>query len=269
MTEEEWLACDDYAAVLRFVHARITVRQARLCMAGCCRLWEGNFSDPRIPRIITAAERCADRADAEHALRAFSQQYHFVREPRLPTSGRWKTLAHALADAHHKLDECRAAGTWDDARHRTADSAMAHALYMSLREDPLETFTGGSGDAVLSCMRLLDRVDVLQPRDRPGQSLFEIDQAKEQIRMVLANVLRDIFGNPFRPVAFFPEWRTDTAVTLARTTYESREFSAMPILADALQDAGCDSEDVLTHCRDTNATHVRGCWVVDLVLGKE
>jgi hypothetical protein len=84
-----------------------------------------------------------------------------------------------------------------------------------------------------------------------------------------ANLLRDIFGNPFRPVTFSPEWRTDTAVSLARQMYESREFSAMPILADALQDAGCDNDDVLNHCRDATATHVRGCWVVDLVLGKQ
>jgi len=51
--------------------------------------------------------------------------------------------------------------------------------------------------------------------------------------------------------------------------YESREFGAMPILADALQDAGCDNADILDHCRDTALTHVRGCWVVDLVLGRE
>jgi hypothetical protein len=67
----------------------------------------------------------------------------------------------------------------------------------------------------------------------------------------------------------FPSWRTDTAVTLARQMYESRDFSAMPILADALQDAGCDDEHTLNHCRDADAVHVRGCWVVDLVLGKE
>jgi hypothetical protein len=82
------------------------------------------------------------------------------------------------------------------------------------------------------------------------------------------NSLRDIFGNPFRPVAFSPSWRTDTAVALARQMYESRDFSAMPILADALQDAGCDNEDILTHCRGPGP-HVRGCWVVDLVLGKQ
>jgi hypothetical protein len=80
-------------------------------------------------------------------------------------------------------------------------------------------------------------------------------------------LFRDIFGNPFRPVTFSPEWRTDTAVSLARAMYEARDFSALPILADALQDAGCDDEDVLSHCRDTSATHVRGCWVVDRVLG--
>ena len=69
--------------------------------------------------------------------------------------------------------------------------------------------------------------------------------------------------------SFDPAWRTSTATALARQMYESRDFGAMPILADALQDAGCDSADVLEHCRDPHATHVRGCWALDLVLGKE
>ena len=56
-------------------------------------------------------------------------------------------------------------------------------------------------------------------------------------------------------------------VSLAHQVYESREFGAMPILADALQDAGCGNADVLDHCRGSGP-HVRGCWVVDLVLGK-
>ncbi len=88
------------------------------------------------------------------------------------------------------------------------------------------------------------------------------------LRIRLLALLHDIFGNPFRPVAFSAEWRTDTAVSLARGMYESRDFSAMPILADALQDADCDNDDVLNHCREANQVHVRGCWVVDLVLGK-
>lgn len=81
--------------------------------------------------------------------------------------------------------------------------------------------------------------------------------------------IRDVFGNPCRPVAFDPAWRTRDALLLARQMSAAQEFSAMPILADALQDAGCDSEAILDHCRDTTAVHVRGCWVVDLVLGRE
>jgi hypothetical protein len=80
-------------------------------------------------------------------------------------------------------------------------------------------------------------------------------------------VFEELLG-PDPPPDFSPSWRTDTAVTLAHTMYDSRDFSAMPIFADALQDAGCDNEDILNHCRDTRVTHIRGCWVVDLVLGK-
>ena len=83
-----------------------------------------------------------------------------------------------------------------------------------------------------------------------------------------AIALELIGPNPFRPVAFDPAWRTSTAVALASQMYESRDFGAMPILADALQDAGCNSDDILNHCRDAKQVHVRGCWVVDLVLGK-
>jgi hypothetical protein len=82
-----------------------------------------------------------------------------------------------------------------------------------------------------------------------------------------AALIREVFGNPFRSVTLSPSWRTDTAVSLARQMYGARDFSAMPILADALQDAGCDSDDVLNHCRGPGP-HVRGCWVCDLVLGK-
>jgi hypothetical protein len=83
-----------------------------------------------------------------------------------------------------------------------------------------------------------------------------------------ANILRDVFGNPFRTVTIVPDLRTSTAVALAQQMYDSRDFSAMPILADALQDAGCDNADILDHCRGPGP-HVRGCWVVDLVLDKK
>ncbi len=79
--------------------------------------------------------------------------------------------------------------------------------------------------------------------------------------------LRDIFGNPFQPVTFEPAWRTPESINIAGRMYDSRDFSAMPILADALEEGGCTNSNVLLHCREPGA-HVRGCWVVDLVLGK-
>ena len=82
-------------------------------------------------------------------------------------------------------------------------------------------------------------------------------------------LLRDIVGNPFRPLTFDHSWGTTDVMLLAQGIYADRAFDRMPILADALQDAGCDNADILDHCRDTNQVHVRGCWVVDLVLGKQ
>lgn len=95
-----------------------------------------------------------------------------------------------------------------------------------------------------------------------------VENKEGEEKDIQTTLLRCICGSPFRPVAVNPAWRTDTAVALAGQMYESRDFGAMPILADALQDAGCISDDVLNHCRDTNQVHVRGCWVVDAVLGK-
>ena len=86
-------------------------------------------------------------------------------------------------------------------------------------------------------------------------------------QVVQCQLLRDIFGNPFRPVTFDPRWRTSDVVDVARGIYEDKAFERMPILADALMDAGCEDEQIIGHCRG-EGPHVRGCWVVDLVLGK-
>lgn len=78
----------------------------------------------------------------------------------------------------------------------------------------------------------------------------------------------DIFGHLFRPVTIHPHWQTSSVVDLADAIYNERAFDRMPYLADALMDAGCDNDDMIQHCRGPGP-HVKGCWVVDLLLGKE
>jgi hypothetical protein len=83
-------------------------------------------------------------------------------------------------------------------------------------------------------------------------------------------IARDVFGNPFRPVTFDPAWlRAQEAVgKVARAVYVGRAFEDLPILGDALEEAGCTDEQLLNHCR-AGGTHVRGCWTLDLLLTRE
>ena len=106
--------------------------------------------------------------------------------------------------------------------------------------------------------------DLAFPNDITSDEITRI-WLDEQLQA--ARLLRCIIGNPFRPVTFDPAWRTSDVVALARGIYADRAFDRMPIMADALQDAGCDNDDILNHCR-ADAVHARGCWVVDAVLGK-
>jgi hypothetical protein len=91
----------------------------------------------------------------------------------------------------------------------------------------------------------------------------ELDPAEESQQI---HILRDIFGNPFRPVGIEPVRRTEIVLSLAKGMYETRDFTAMPILADALEEAGCTHPEILAHLRRPGP-HVRGCWPVDLCLG--
>jgi hypothetical protein len=86
----------------------------------------------------------------------------------------------------------------------------------------------------------------------------------------LAALIREVLGNPFRPATVDPSWLSwndGTVVKIAQAAYDEHRFEDLPILADALEEAGCDDADILSHCRGPGP-HVRGCWVVDLLLGK-
>lgn len=100
--------------------------------------------------------------------------------------------------------------------------------------------------------------------------LVSISNTTQQPDEAKASLIRCIFGSPTRiPFTVInPSWLTSTVLTIANQMYDSREFSAMPILADALQDADCDNERILDHCRQPGQ-HVQGCWVIDLLLAKD
>src|SRR5262249_22507541 len=82
-----------------------------------------------------------------------------------------------------------------------------------------------------------------------------------------AHLLRCIFGDPYRPATIDPVWLAPGVANLAQTLYEDRAFDRMPELAAALEAAGGKDADLLGHCRQPGP-HVRGCWVVDAILGK-
>ena len=121
-------------------------------------------------------------------------------------------------------------------------------------------------DAAMSAMHLFDLVyDIAAGKDYDtchGASFIALWVPE------FTPLVRDIFANPFRPVSADPAWLTSTVVQLAAGIYTDRAFDRLPILADALQDAGCDNADLLDHCRGPGP-HARGCWVVDLILGTE
>jgi hypothetical protein len=115
----------------------------------------------------------------------------------------------------------------------------------------------------LGCAVVFGRVADKSARGKKGayQKAYQAEEAAE------ADLLRCVFGNPFRRTAFKAKWKTADVIALAQQMYDSRDFIAMPVLADALQDAGCDDEAILKHCGGPGP-HFRGCWPVDMLLGK-
>lgn len=105
------------------------------------------------------------------------------------------------------------------------------------------------------------------PFDLTYKKYFRRHRIRE-MQNLKTRLFRCIFGNPFRPISIDPSWLTSTVLALTTGIYQERAFDRMPILADALQDAGCDNEDILNHLRG-QGPHTKGCWVVDLLLDKK
>jgi hypothetical protein len=238
MTEEDWLSCSDPGPMLEYVRGRTTDRKMRLFACACCRRVWRLIIDARYRRVVEVAERHAD----------------------------------GLAGEGERA-EARAAGVQagDDWRQGAAGrSSMESWLVLRAYRAASVTLEADIGRSAAACMLEAARAEgieelMAQNRQQPGGDEF-IRFLKRLMAPYLAP-LRCVMGNPFRPVRAEPAWLASTVVALARGIYEERAFERMVYLADALMDAGCENEEVLEHCRGPN-NHVRGCWVVDAVLGR-
>ncbi len=230
MTEAEWQSATNPAEMLRSLTAEPGHRKRTLLACGCCRRKWFEISEPALRQRIALAERFADDVVTEEEV-----QQAFVAYRPTPTH---HPVTRALRSATEYLGQ---------RKHLSTLSETVEILLWLAEATGLDD-TGG--------------MKLRQPRRSK-----HFQRGRDRELAAQAVLVRDVLGNPFRQPALHPAWRTDTAVSLARTMYESRDFSAMPILADALQDAGCDSDAILNHCRG-GEPHVRGCWVVDWVLGK-
>jgi hypothetical protein len=255
MTELEWERCIDLRPMLEFLRERISGRKLQLFAVACCRQHWDLFCPQPSRQIVNSAERFADGIDTEAELDAL------IERPfgPLPAGVALNTARDTFSAARYTA-WCRNADVW----HHAADAAEcvrdAVSAHHGLRE-----YQSSTAEVFREPVTVFEQF-VEDWRDYWEEREYVSDPHPEQHRQVA--LLHDIVGNPFRRVEIDPTWLTGDVLGLARRVYHSRDFGVMPILADALQEAGCEHEGVLSHCRDERATHVRGCWVVDLILGK-
>jgi hypothetical protein len=247
MTESDWLTGTDFAEHARFADETLSARRRRLLAVAFCRAAGDLIDHPELLDALAVTERYADGRATPADIERVRHRCRVVAQEAFDT--------YATHVDRGLIDQFRPSP--GVGRHVLSELAWAVAY---------------AAGAVVEAAAVGGRVAAAAVEARTGVVLMvpvpgaEFDRATAAQAALMRSVVWEVAGNPFRAIDFGP-WRTDTAVLLAKQMYESREFGAMPILADALQDAGCDADDVLRHCRE-GERHVRGCWVVDSVLGK-
>jgi hypothetical protein len=235
VTEAEWMTCRDPEQLLRFLNALVRERKVRLFACACVRRVAHLLSSSCSLRVLALAEEVADRWI--HPVRLMDES-RLAREA-IPESWPFPQVVAARAAAATVLP----------------GFSVAEAIHV-LRE-VREALTAASSE----------ELDRLPRRGRQGRRQAEREQGCE--------LLREVIGNPFHPVALDAAWQTPAVVSLARAAYDHRELPAgtldphrLAVLADALEDTGCDNREILDHLRGPGP-HVRGCWVLDKLLGRE
>ena len=230
MTEREWLACTDPQPMLEFVRDRASDRKRRLFTCACCRrVWDA-LTDERSRSAVEAAERYAD----------------------------------GLAGREELAGKAEAA----EAPASAVASARAREAVVSPVPHVTQAALAAAGERAEPTMRADATIWA-------AWATSEATRVPDRERRHQCALLRDLFGAvPFRSVTASPAWRSPQVVALAQAAYDQRELPSgtldgarLAVLADALEEAGCTNADLLDHLRGPGP-HVRGCWVMDLLLGK-
>jgi hypothetical protein len=257
VTADEWESSTDLDKLLAASGLAAGSRQLLLFGAACARRVAAQMPDDAARGLIDLAERYAEGLSDE-----------------------FEWFAACLDVEERVVAEIRACGP---ITQREWHAAVAETLNPYLGN---EAARDGAGGATFGVLMNLYRVDVEHTRRLVGAVIEaraylaytgghppdvepeeRVRRAAESEVKALCGLLRCIAGNPLRSTSFDPQWRTSTAVALAAGIYRRKAFHRLPILADALQDAGCYDEHLLNHCRGAG-DHARGCHVIDAVLGR-
>jgi hypothetical protein len=272
MTEPEWLAATDPGAMLAFLRDTASPRKLRLFAVSQARRLRRHFDEKYnferdARKLLALGERAAEGLAKPSRLEYLAEEEGDAR-------------AHSLFS---ELTEVVSVKVDIDAW------AFSDLAYACVIEDPAEAASLAVAIMVKRPVRHKVKEQLLAQRarwERPGQECefrgaggqeywhvaVEVEEAvaptlEPAARADQCRWLREVFGNPFRPAADDPAWRTADVTGLARTMYAERRFDGMPVLADALEEAGCADRPILRHCRSRHR-HARGCWVLDLVLDR-
>jgi hypothetical protein len=217
--------------MLDYLEGKVSDRKLRLCACACARRWWETLKHYRASReAIERAERFAD----DQASAAELEEARQRADTWAMNAGQFEQYA-ALA----------AAATTADLAMDAARNAQENGRLQAVREAAHE---------------------VIPEEDEQAVN----EQASAAELRAQAELLREVIGNPFRPVPIDPNWlalANGSAGAVAQVICANSQFADLPLLADALEDAGCAEEALLRHLRGPGP-HARGCWVLDLLTGR-
>jgi hypothetical protein len=249
MTEAQWLECIYPELMLTHLGERVSPRKKRLYACACVRRIWPLLDDKRLRRAVRRAERFADGQATPEEMRSALRVVSRLRERLQRVERRHPTWMARAA---------RAAAQAVEAILPASGPVLQHPR--DLREPPDVVSATREARTTARAAEALRETPEEPPRARRRRRLASLDAVE---------LIREIFGNPFHPVTVDPawlSWNNNTVQRMARVIYEDRRLRHLPVLADALEEAGCGHAEMLTHCR-APVEHARGCWVIDALLG--